>query len=184
MLIVGAGPSGLTLGVSLRRQGIDCLILDRLETPSPYSRALGLHARTLEIFSALDVLAPIRKASRLLKGVSVYGDKGFLFDLDLTTLKAPFPWVLSCPQSQVEETLIQRYKALGGEMLRGVELLDFTQDGSRVTARIRQGAQVSTVESAILVGADGVGSTVREQLGIGYKGVDYKEHCALEGPMA
>ena len=69
MLIVGAGPSGLTLGVSLRRQGIDCLILDRLETPSPYSRALGLHARTLEIFSALDVLAPIRKASRLLKGV-------------------------------------------------------------------------------------------------------------------
>lgn len=179
MLIVGAGPSGLTLGVSLRRQGIDCLILDRLETPSPYSRALGLHARTLEIFSALDVLAPIRKASRLLKGVSVYGDKGFLFDLDLTTLKAPFPWVLSCPQSQVEETLIQRYKALGGEMLRGVELLDFTQDGSRVTARIRQGAQVSTVESAILVGADGVGSTVREQLGIGYKGVDYKEHFLL-----
>ncbi len=75
MLIVGAGPTGLALGIGLRRHGINCCIIDRLEAPSPYSRALGLHARSLEIFEALDVLAPIRKASRRLKAVSVYGDK-------------------------------------------------------------------------------------------------------------
>ena len=179
MLIVGAGPTGLALGIGLRRHGINCCIIDRLEAPSPYSRALGLHARSLEIFEALDVLAPIRKASRRLKAVSVYGDKGFLFELDLTSLKAPYPWVLSCPQSEVEAVLIDRYRMLGGELIRSAELLDFRQDGSGVQARIRQGAEVQTLNAELLVGADGVGSTVREQLGIGFKGVDYSEHFLL-----
>ena len=179
MLIVGAGPTGLALGIGLRRHGINCCIIDRLGAPSPYSRALGLHARSLEIFEALDVLAPIRKASRRLKAVSVYGDKGFLFELDLTSLKAPYPWVLSCPQSEVETVLIDRYRMLGGELIRSTELLDFRQDGSGVQARIRQGAEVQTLNAELLVGADGVGSTVREQLGIGFKGVDYSEHFLL-----
>ena len=179
MLIVGAGPTGLALGIGLRRHGINCCIIDRLEAPSPYSRALGLHARSLEIFEALDVLAPIRKASRRLKAVSVYGDKGFLFELDLTSLKAPYPWVLSCPQSEVETVLIDRYRMLGGELIRSAELLDFRQDGSGVQARIRQGAEVQTLNAELLVGADGVGSTVREQLGIGFNGVDYSEHFLL-----
>ena len=179
MLIVGAGPTGLALGIGLRRHGINCCIIDRLGAPSPYSRALGLHARSLEIFEALDVLAPIRKASRRLKAVSVYGDKGFLFELDLTSLKAPYPWVLSCPQSEVETVLIDRYRMLGGELIRSAELLDFRQDGSGVQARIRQGAEVQTLNAELLVGADGVGSTVREQLGIGFKGVDYSEHFLL-----
>ncbi|PHR68543.1 FAD-dependent monooxygenase [Alcanivorax sp.] len=179
MLIVGAGPTGLALGIGLRRHGIHCCIIDRLAAPSPYSRALGLHARSLEIFEALDVLAPIRKASRRLKAVSVYGDKGFLFELDLTALKAPYPWVLSCPQSEVEAVLIDRYRMLGGELIRSAELLDFRQDGSGVQARIRQGAEVQTFNAELLVGADGVGSTVREQLGIGFKGVDYSEHFLL-----
>jgi pentachlorophenol monooxygenase len=179
VLIVGAGPTGLALGIGLRRHGINCCIIDRLEAPSPYSRALGLHARSLEIFDALDVLAPIRKASRRLKAVSVYGDKGFLFELDLTTLKAPYPWVLSCPQSEVEAVLIDRYRMLGGELIRSAELLDFRQDGSGVQARIRQGAEVQTLSAELLVGADGVGSTVREQLGIGFKGVDHSEHFLL-----
>jgi pentachlorophenol monooxygenase len=179
VLIVGAGPTGLALGIGLRRHGINCCIIDRLEAPSPYSRALGLHARSLEIFEALDVLAPIRKASRRLKAVSVYGDKGFLFELDLTSLKAPYPWVLSCPQSEVEAVLIDRYRMLGGELIRSAELLDFRQDGSGVQARIRQGAEVQTLNAELLVGADGVGSTVREQLGIGFNGVDYSEHFLL-----
>ena len=179
MLIVGAGPTGLTLGIGLRRHGIRCCIIDRLEQPSPYSKALGLHARSLEIFAALEVLAPIRKASKILKSIAVYGDKGFLFDLDLTSLEAPYPWVLSCPQSQVEASLMERYKALGGDLVRGTELLDFTQDGSGVRARIRQGVAVETVDCSLLVGADGVGSTVRQQLGIGFRGVDYSEHFLL-----
>lgn len=179
VLIVGAGPTGLALGIGLRRQGIDCCIIDRLSEPSPWSRALGLHARTLEIFAALEVLAPIRKASRTLRAVSVYGDKGFLFELDLTSLDAPYPWVLSCPQSEVEKALTERYRALGGELVRGAELLDFTQNGEGVRARVRQGTEVTTLQCGLMVGADGVGSTVREQLGIGFKGVDYREHFLL-----
>ncbi|EKF72899.1 oxidoreductase [Alcanivorax hongdengensis A-11-3] len=179
MLIVGAGPTGLTLGIALRRQGIECLILDRLGEPSRHSRALGLHARTLEIFAAMQVLPTVRSGSMVQKAVSVYGESGFLFELDLTTLKAPYPWVLSCPQTVVEAALTERYLALGGKLERAVELLDFAQDGSGVRARVRRGSEVSQLEAALLVGADGVGSTVRQQLGIGFHGVDYNEHFLL-----
>ncbi len=68
---------------------------------------------------------------------------------------------------------------LGGELIRSAEVLDFRQDGSGVQAGIRRGAEVQTVDGERLVGADGVGSTVREQLGIGFKGVDYSEHFLL-----
>ncbi|MDX1805146.1 MAG: FAD-dependent monooxygenase [Alcanivorax sp.] len=178
-MIAGAGPTGLALGIALRRQGIDCCIIDRLARPSRQSRALGLHARTLEIFDALGVLEPIRRAALVQKAVSVYGEHGLLFELDLTTLDAPYPWVLSCPQSVVEEALTERYLALGGRLQRETELLDFSQDGSGVRARLRQGAEVYNHPCSLLVGADGVGSTVREQLGIGFHGVDHHEHFLL-----
>lgn len=179
VLIVGAGPTGLALGIGLRRQGVDCCIIDRLQAPLPYSRALGLHARTLEIFAAMEVLAPIRQAAKTLKATRVHGDRGPLFTLDLTLLQAPYPWILSCPQSRVETALADRYRTLGGRLERGVELLDFRQDGKGVQARLRRGTSVESHDYDLMVGSDGVHSVVREQLGVGFAGLAYREHFLL-----
>src|SRR5690606_38858334 len=132
VLVVGAGPTGLTLAIRLRQLGVDCLVIDRLAAPLPWSRALGLHARTLEIFHALDVLDQVRRRSTVQTQVTVHNDQEALLTLDLTTLDAPFPWVLSCPQGDVEQVLEERLQSLGGRVWRNTELLSLRQEGEQV----------------------------------------------------
>jgi 2-polyprenyl-6-methoxyphenol hydroxylase-like FAD-dependent oxidoreductase len=180
VLIVGAGPTGLTLAIRLRQLGVDCVVIDRLVEPMPWSRALGLHARTLEIFHALDVLQAVRRHSTVQTAVTIHNDQGALLSLDLTTLEAPFPWVLSCPQGDVEVALTERFEALGGRVWRGVELQSFIQHGDAVVATLLVGdGTAHRLECALLVGCDGARSCVREQLGVDFDGVTDKDHFLL-----
>lgn len=179
VLIIGAGPTGLTLGIALRQRGIECLILDKMPAPLPWSRALGLHARTQEILAALDVLDAVTARSLKQRAVSVYGDRGPLFSLDLTVLDAPYPHVLSCPQAEVEECLAARFAALGGMLVRDCELLDFRQDDEGVEARMHWAAQERFLRADLMVGCDGSASKVRDLLGISFDGERYPDHFVL-----
>lgn len=181
VLVVGAGPTGLTLAIRLRQAGVDCLLVDRNPEPAPWSRALGLQARTLEIFDALGVLSAIRQHSKQVEAVHVHNQNGQLFDLDLTGLDAPFPWLLSCPQPQVEHCLEDHYLALGGHLVRGVELAEFRQEGHTVNASLHEPSTGThySLESDLVVGCDGGHSSVRQQLGISFEGMELADHFLL-----
>lgn len=179
VLIVGAGPTGLVLAIRLRQLGVDCLLIDKQPAPLPWSRALGLHARTLEILEALDVLSSVRKRSVQLKAMHIHNEKGPLFDLDMTGLDAPFPWVLCVPQAEVEQCLCAQYKALGGHIERGVELVEFTQGGHSVDTSLRVGDETVSIEAQLLIGCDGAGSFVRQTLGLSFDGVEHHDHFLL-----
>lgn len=179
VLIVGAGPTGLALGLALRRQGIDCLVIDKLPAALPWSRALGLHARTLEYFDTLGVLTEIKARGLVQKAVQVHGEAGFLFRLDLTALEAPHPYVLSCPQNDVETVLAQHLSALDGMLVRGCELIDFRQSDQQVEAQVRWAEKKHDVHARMMVGCDGASSVVRQQLGFSFDGVKYPDHFLL-----
>lgn len=185
---MGAGPTGLTLAICLQRQGVQCRVVEQLDAPSFPSRALGLHARSLEIFAALGVLDAIEAVSRKVTTMAVHSDDGPLFSLDFSKLDSPTPYVLSCPQGQLESLLADHFVSLGGQLQRSTTLLDFSQDGQQVRVRLRHQADSSSSDNAdiisttavrLMVGADGVDSTVREQLGIEFRGVEYAEHFLL-----
>ena len=189
VLIVGAGPTGLTLGINLLRGGVPCRVIDKLPGRLPWSRALGLHARSQEIFDAMGVLEAVRGQARAFEAIHVYGDKGrdkgALLSLPMDELPSPFPRLLCCPQPRIEAVLEERFRSLGGELWWDAELLDFQQDGSGVQARVLQRdgqgrhGEDRQLQADLLVGTDGAHSRVRELLGLPFEGNDYHERFLL-----
>lgn len=77
VLIVGAGPTGLTLGLTLARYGVSFQIIDRKTTPSDNSRAIGIQPRTIEVFSRLDVAQEVLERARTIeRGIYIFRDSG------------------------------------------------------------------------------------------------------------
>jgi 2-polyprenyl-6-methoxyphenol hydroxylase-like FAD-dependent oxidoreductase len=188
VLVVGAGPAGLMTCLLLSRYGVRSVLVERTAQVSPLPRAMGVNARTMEIFRGLG-LAPEVEA------ISVdIGDCPF--QVELNTLRGPVLDTVArggathvggpasptparfvfCTQNRLESMLLDKLTATGlCEVRRGAELTGLSQDASGVTARLRErSANVDRlVRAAYVVGADGAHSIVRAQLGIGMRGRDH-----------
>ncbi|MBX6312998.1 MAG: FAD-dependent monooxygenase [Isosphaeraceae bacterium] len=179
-LIVGAGPVGLALACDLYRHGVPCRIIDQNEGPTPLreSRALGIHARTLEVLKDLGVVDRFLKAGRRLYGLSAYADgrKVFHLSLDLEGTETAYPFVLALPQSETERLLIEHLEGYGGTVERRTRLIGLSQDERGVTAILAGPAGVEeAVPAAWLIGCDGARSEVRKALGLAFEGSEYEE---------
>jgi 2-polyprenyl-6-methoxyphenol hydroxylase-like FAD-dependent oxidoreductase len=150
------------------------------------SRGKGLQPRTLEVFDDLGVIGAVRAQAREYPPIRRYANgsvtwEGRMDEPAEPTPEVPYPNILMLPQFRTEELLRERLAELGGKVELGVELIDFDQDGTGVTATLSTGQ----IRAAYLVGADGGRSTVRRLAGIGFPGVtedDVVERWALIGP--
>lgn len=164
VLVAGAGPTGVMLAAELRSRGVRVLVVDRDPAPTPVVRAMGLHARSLEVldqrglvdrFLALGTTHPL---GGYFAGIVARQPEG----LDTT-----YPYVLGLPQTVTERLLTEHALELGVEIRRATELVGLEQDAHGVTARLADG---STLRARYLIGCDGGRSTVRKLLGIGFPG--------------
>ncbi|MGV9424907.1 FAD-dependent monooxygenase [Streptomyces sp. NPDC003656] len=172
VLIVGAGPTGLTLGADLARRGVDALVVERAETLFPGSRGKGLQPRTMEVFDDLGVLDAIRASGGPYPARVIWKDgeqvgAAPMFDPVEPDEGAPYsePWMV--PQWRTQEILAARLTELGGTVAFGRELTDFVQDAEGVTASFADGTEI---RARYLVAADGGRSAVRRAVGIGMTG--------------
>jgi 2-polyprenyl-6-methoxyphenol hydroxylase-like FAD-dependent oxidoreductase len=179
VLICGAGPTGLTLACELYRHGVSCRIIDKGAGPPAESRALGIHSRTLEIFEDMGVLAPVLRQSRKLHGFNGYADGKRILHVSMDELDAPYPFILSLPQSDTERALIERLEALGGTVEWETELTEFSQDADHVTATLRHPIREEERFQGWLIGCDGAHSAVRPGLGLDFAGHAFEERLAL-----
>ncbi|WP_433284541.1 FAD-dependent monooxygenase [Pseudonocardia sp. CA-142604] len=179
VLIVGAGPVGLTAGVELRRRGVECRIIDRLLAPIPYAKAVGVQPRTLELWESAGVLARALDASTPMRGQLVYvnGEQVAKVDFELPP-EVPYGFA-ALPQYETERLLEQRYNELGGHVERGVELVRFEQDAEGVSVKLRGPDGESQLRAGYLIGADGAHSTVRKGLGLKFEGDAFPEQYML-----
>ncbi|WP_434099621.1 FAD-dependent monooxygenase [Streptomyces minutiscleroticus] len=172
VLIVGAGPTGLALGVDLARRGVRALVVERSGALFPGSRGKGIQPRTMEVLDDLGVREAVRAAGGPYPVGMVWEDgerKGEhrMFDETEPTESEPFtrPWML--PQWRTQEILFARLTELGGSVAFGRELVGIAQDGDGVTARFAAGGPV---RARYAVAADGGRSAVRRALGVGMTG--------------
>lgn len=171
VLVVGAGPTGLTLACDLARRGVRTLVAEQSDTLFPGSRGKGIQPRTLEVLHDLGVLDAVLAAGGTAP-VGMVWQHGVrqgehdMFERPGPTETEPYgePWLL--PQWRTQQILHQRLTELGGSVAFGTTLTGITQDADAVTAELSTG----TVRAAYAVAADGGRSTVRRALGIAMTG--------------
>ncbi|WP_445515087.1 FAD-dependent monooxygenase [Streptomyces sp. NEAU-174] len=176
VLIVGAGPSGLTLAIDLARRGVRARVVERGEALFPGSRGKGLQPRTQEVFDDLGVSDAVREAGGPYPPMLGWRDGQPLGTFQMIERTDPAPdrpyheiWML--PQWRTVEILYARLRELGGGVEFGTELTGLEQDADGVTVRLAYAdGSAGTARAAYLVAADGGRSTVRKRLGIGMTG--------------
>lgn len=172
VLIVGAGPVGLTMALELSRLGIPCRIIDKSAAPTDKSKALVVWGRTLELLEASgDVRTDFFAAGRLAQCVSIYGDNRRLVHVPFHRDDTAFPLPLMIPQSETERILSERLATRGVTVEREVELIELADQGDHVQAVIQHAnGRREQVRCDWLVACDGAHSTCRKQLGIEFAG--------------
>lgn len=172
--IVGAGPTGLALACQLIRYGVDFVIIDKKETTTPHSKAIGVQARTLEIYEQIGLAeklvaeGTLAEAARMIVAGKVRGEISFR---DVGKGMSPFPFFLIVEQGIHERILYDFIKSHGKDVQWQTEVESFTQDAGKVAASIRTAAgDLETIHAKYLVGCDGAHSLTRHSLGLEFSG--------------
>jgi 2-polyprenyl-6-methoxyphenol hydroxylase-like FAD-dependent oxidoreductase len=176
VLVVGAGPSGLTLAASLVKKGVATTVVDRQAAGTNTSRAAVVNARTLEILDDLDVARRLVEAGVEAPRFTIRDGARILIPVDFSLLPTDYPYSLMVSQATTERLLLGRLTELGGTVIRPNVLTSVTQNADGATATFEDG---DVIRERYIVGADGIHSTVREQAGIGFKGGEYEESFTL-----
>jgi 2-polyprenyl-6-methoxyphenol hydroxylase-like FAD-dependent oxidoreductase len=176
VLIVGAGPTGLTLAASLLIKGVNVTLVDRQAEGANTSRAAAVNARTLEVLEGIDVTRRLVKEGIEAPRFAIRDGAKQLLSIDFSGLETAYPFTLLVPQCTTERLLLDRVRELGGDVIRAKALTTVTQDTDGVTATFEDG---DTIRGRYVVGADGMNSTVRAQAGIGFSGAAYEHSFVL-----
>jgi 2-polyprenyl-6-methoxyphenol hydroxylase-like FAD-dependent oxidoreductase len=178
VLIVGAGPTGPMLANQLARRGVRIRIIDRHAGPARESRALGVQARTLEIYSHLGIADRAVALGKKADGAVLWaeGRRAARVPLgDIGRDVSPYPYLLVLGQDDNERLLGDALRARGRGVEWNTELVGLAQDSDHVTATLKNADGTrSEVRVPWLAGCDGARSTVRELNGIAFEGAPYQ----------
>ena len=171
VLVVGAGPVGLTLAAELRRYGVSVRIIDKVSARTDKSKALVVWSRTLELLQGAGCANAFVAAGHKVTAVNLNAGGKPLGRISFEAVETPYPFALMLPQSDTERLLEQHCAALGLAVERNVELVDFEAGGEAVSATLRHvDGRLETVSADWVVGCDGARSRVRHGLGMAFEG--------------
>jgi 2-polyprenyl-6-methoxyphenol hydroxylase-like FAD-dependent oxidoreductase len=178
VLVVGAGPTGLMLANQLVRRGVRTIIIDRHAGPSLETRALGVQARTLEIYSHLGIVDRALELGKRGTGGNIWADgqrRARVALSDAGDKVTPYPFLLVLGQDDNERIMGDHLRELGSSVQWNMELVSLTQQADSVTAvlKLPNGSQRNIV-AAWVAGCDGARSAVRESCGMTFAGAPYE----------
>jgi 2-polyprenyl-6-methoxyphenol hydroxylase-like FAD-dependent oxidoreductase len=171
VLIVGAGPVGLTMALELARYGVPVRIIDKVQDAEHTPRAVAVWPRTLELLDRSGATADLIPFGNKVTVANLLSGGRPVAALSLDQVPSPYPFVLMVPQYDTETVLRRHLARHGVAPDLGIELLDIEQEADGVSAGLRgsDGAE-STERFAFLVACDGAHSVVRHSLGLDFKG--------------
>jgi 2-polyprenyl-6-methoxyphenol hydroxylase-like FAD-dependent oxidoreductase len=180
VLIVGGGPTGLTLASELYRHGVPCRIVDKATAPNPISRATDIQARTLEVFQDMGLVEETLASGHPHTGVSIFADGRWLARMTFEQADSPYPYSLAITQDRTEALLERHLERLGGKVERGVEVARVEPESDGATATLLHAdGKWEKARSRWVVGCDGASSAVRIGLGLPFEGTSFDDRFLM-----
>ena len=176
VLIVGAGPTGLTVAAALAARGVRAIVIDRLTEGANTSRAAVIHSHTLEALEPIGVSQALVDRGLQAQRFTIRDRDRVLVPIRFDRLPTRYPYTLMVSQAVTESVLLDRFTELGGRVQRPRTLVSLTQDEAVATATLDDG---SCVRARYVVGADGMHSSVREQARVAFSGGSYGDSFVL-----
>ena len=176
ILIVGAGPTGLTAAIELARRGIMPTIIDKRHKASTLSRAVGITPRSLDLLSPSGVSKKLIADGIAMDGLRIYKNRQLTLAMKLHSDRTSFPTILGLPQDRTEIIMRDTFNSLDGTVQYGVTLDYLKQKREHVVTHLSNGSEELF---DIVIGADGVKSTVRKQAGIDFPGIDLDQTWSI-----
>jgi len=176
VLVVGAGPTGLTMACELARYGINLRLIDKSAHAAEQSRALAVHARTLELFQDMGCVEPFLNAGLKLTSISAFSEGKRFVHFRLDELDSAYPFSISIPQTDTEKLLAEHLKSFGKSPERSCELVGLKQEKDHVVATVQKAdGTKEEIKAQWVVGCDGARSAVRKLQDIPFKGSQEEE---------
>lgn len=195
VLIIGAGPTGLTAAVELQRRGVDTTVIDRRDQASSFSRAVGIIPISLKLLEPSGVTAEILKAGMKYTHARIYNNTKPLLNAEFEQGNAKqhgYDVIIGLAQDQTERILHDRFIELGGKIHYNTEFKKLEDKDDHVMVEM---VDTNTIETSsktsvkqpnsrtetygYVIGADGIHSTVRKQLGIQFPGIELPETWSI-----
>ncbi len=180
VLIVGAGPVGLFLGLALQQRGIPCILADRRITDSQHSRAIGIHPPSMALFERIGLAKQIEDAGcPIVRGLAFCGRQR-LGEMRFADAGGDYPYIVSVPQYRTESLMRDALRDTEARRLQGYEPLDLEEHDDHVAVTLRNGVGEEThVRASYVIGCDGRDSWVRSRAGIPWRGGQYRDRYMM-----
>ncbi|NNE22588.1 MAG: FAD-dependent monooxygenase [Rhizobiales bacterium] len=170
ILIAGGGPTGLTAAIELTRRGFAPRIIDNDAGPTPESRALAIHARSLDILEPAGITERLLALGNRINGMIIRAGGREIVSLDFSHLPHRFNFILALAQAETETAMIDALVDAGHDIGWRTGLKHFTAAGGEVVCTTDNDGTLITETADILIGADGARSQVRKDLGLSFDG--------------
>ena len=177
VLVVGAGPTGLMLANQLARRGVRVVIIDRHAGPARETRALGVQARTLEIYAQLGIVEHALELGKVANGANIWAEgrhKGRIPLGDAGRHVTPYPYILILGQDDNERLLGEHLRTLGADVRWSTELTALVEQGDHVVTTLATSGGAETLRARFVAGCDGAHSAVRHLTNISFPGAPYE----------
>ena len=150
VLIVGAGPTGLTMAAELTRHGIPCRIVDRKSGVTDKTKALSVQSRTMEVFEDMGIVDEVLERGRIVSGFSFYTEGKRIFQVASGELDTPYSFNMLYPQFETERSLYSHLNSLGTKVEWNTEILELEQENGQIRVKLaRSSGEVSSPGSLV-----------------------------------
>ena len=180
ILVVGAGPVGLTMATQLARYGVPCRIVDQKPGITEKSKAVAVHARTMEIFEDIGIIQNALDRGLHCGGGSIFADGDPIIHITMDNLDTPYPFILNLNQSDTEAILSEYLQSLGVEVEWQTELTNLEQNDEAVNVTLQTAdGSTETISVDYVCACDGAHSFCRHALNLDFPGAAYPREFLL-----